>query len=212
MNILDLLNQLALSGGNWVIYLLIFTSVISVYVMCERYFFFRRISGQGDAIRAILTKELPKGDYASLSEHLKRFHCPEARILQAGLSAAARGTSAVRERLESQLILEKVSLDKNLVLLGTVGSNAPFVGLFGTVLGIIKAFHELSIQGAASGGTLVMRGISEALIATAVGILVAIPALVAYNYFKDHVKDALAEAESLNHLALSYLSPPSGGG
>jgi biopolymer transport protein ExbB len=103
-------------------------------------------------------------------------------------------------------------LEQNLVLLGTVGSNAPFVGLFGTVLGVIKAFHELSLQGAASGGATVMRGISEALIATAVGILVAIPALVAYNYFKDHVKDALAESESLNHLALSYLQPPSAGG
>jgi biopolymer transport protein ExbB len=78
--------------------------------------------------------------------------------------------------------------------------------LFGTVLGVIKAFHELSLQGA-GGGVTVMRGISEALIATAVGILVAIPALVAYNYFKNRVKTTLASAESLNQLALSYLKP-----
>lgn len=201
-----LLNKLALSGGDWVIYLLAGTSVISVYVMGERYFFFRRIAGRGHTIRKILTDNLSKGNVDAVSEQLKRLHCPEARILLSGLSAIARGTACVQERIESQLILEKVALEQNLVLLGTVGSNAPFVGLFGTVLGVIKAFHELSLQGA-SGGNVVMRGISEALIATAVGILVAIPALVAYNYFKDHVKDTLAEAESLNHLALSYLKP-----
>ena len=114
---------------------------------------------------------------------------------------AAKGQDACHFGLLGQL-------EKNLVLLGTVGSNAPFVGLFGTVLGVIKAFHELSLQGAATGGTTVMRGISEALIATAVGIMVAIPALVAYNYFKDRVKDVMAETESLNHLVLSYLKPP----
>lgn len=208
MNLIDSLNELALSGGSWVIYLLLFTSVISVYVMCERYFFFRRISGQSRAIRKFVTEHLVKGDVESIHEELKRFQCPEARILLAGLSAAARGAANVQERSESQLILEKVALEKNLALLGTVGSNAPFVGLFGTVLGVIKAFHELSMQGAATGGNMVMRGISEALIATAVGILVAIPALVAYNYFKTRVKEALAHAESLNHLAMSYMKPP----
>ncbi|MFI5348198.1 MAG: MotA/TolQ/ExbB proton channel family protein [Elusimicrobiota bacterium] len=206
--LIDSLNELALSGGNWVIYLLLFTSVMSVYVMCERYFFFRKITGQSLAIRKFVTEHLVKGDVEAVHAELKRFQCPESRILLAGLSAAARGPVGARERSESQLILEKAALERNLVLLATVGSNAPFVGLFGTVLGVIKAFHELSLQGASSGGTLVMRGISEALIATAVGILVAIPALVAYNYFKDKVKNALAQAESLNHLAMSYMKPP----
>ena len=100
-----------------------------------------------------------------------------------GLSALYRGTANVQERMESQLIKEKAALEANLVLLATVGSNAPFVGLFGTVLGVIKAFHELSLQGS-RGGNMVMSGISQALIATAVGIMVAIPALVAYNYFR----------------------------
>jgi biopolymer transport protein ExbB/TolQ len=208
--LIDSLNALALSGGNWVIYLLLFISVTSVYVMCERYFYFRRSSAQSLAIRKFVTEHLAKGDLESIRDQLKSFHCPEARILLAGLSAASRGAASVQERGESQLILERSALEKNLVLLGTVGSNAPFVGLFGTVLGVIKAFHELSLQGASSGGTMVMRGISEALIATAVGILVAIPALVAYNYFKDRVKDALAQAESLNRLAMSYMRPPSG--
>jgi biopolymer transport protein ExbB/TolQ len=208
MNVLDLLNEMALSGGSWVIYLLLFTSVVSVYVMCERYFYFRRISGQSLAIRKFVTEHLVKGDVEAIHGDLKRFQCPEARVLLAGLSAASRGPASVLQRGESQMILEKSALEKNLAILGTVGSNAPFVGLFGTVLGVIKAFHELSLQGASSGGTLVMRGISEALIATAVGILVAIPALVAYNYFKTRVKEALAQAESLNHLAMSYMKPP----
>ena len=100
MNVLDLLNKLALSGGGWVVYLLLFTSVISVYVMGERYFFFRRISGHSQSIRKILMEHLVKGDVKSIIEHLKRFHCPEARILLSGLSAAGRGTVGLRERLE----------------------------------------------------------------------------------------------------------------
>lgn len=206
MNALDLLNQLALSGGNWVIYLLLLTSVASVYVMAERYIYFSIMSGHGPEIRRIAVEHLEKGDANSVCKELKRFHCPEARILSVGLSALNRGTANVQQRMESQLIKEKAALESNLVMLATVGSNAPFVGLFGTVLGVIKAFHELSLQGS-RGGNTVMSGISQALIATAVGIMVAIPALVAYNYFKNRVKDILASAESLNHLTLSYLNP-----
>src|SRR6185369_17380199 len=122
MNLLDLLNKLALSGGDWVIYLLIFTSLISVYVMGERYFFFRRISGHGETIRRIVTDNLAKGDVEAVRQHLTRYYCPEARILLVGLSAFARGAASVQERIESQLIVEKVLLERNLVLLGTVGS------------------------------------------------------------------------------------------
>ncbi len=206
MNLIDLLNQMALSGGDWVIYLLLLTSLVSVYVMAERTLYFYIITGRSQEIPKLVMELLDKGEVDSLSKELKKIHCPEARILSVGLSAFARGAANVQERMESQLIKEKTALETNLTFLATAGSNAPFVGLFGTVLGVIKAFHELSLQGS-GGGNMVMSGISQALIATAVGIMVAIPALVAYNYFKVRAKDILAAAESLNHLVLSYLKP-----
>ena len=89
-------------------------------------------------------------------------------------------------------------------MLATMGNNAPFVGLFGTVLGIIKAFNDLALTGQ-SGVTVVMAGISSALIATAFGILVAIPAVVANNYFASRLKQTQTGTESLSHIILAYL-------
>ncbi len=88
---------------------------------------------------------------------------------------------------------------------------APFVGLFGTVLGIIKAFHDLAMMGGSSGGaTAVMAGISEALVATAIGLLVAIPAVIAYNYFNKKVREFAAKAETIERMILAHLrSTPS---
>ena len=103
---------------------------------------------------------------------------------------------------------EKVRLERNLAFLGTLGANAPFIGLFGTVLGIIKAFKDLAESGLKPGGetsTEVMSGISEALVATAVGLLVAIPAVVAYNIFQRRVKRTMGEAESLANTARSLV-------
>jgi biopolymer transport protein ExbB len=82
-----------------------------------------------------------------------------------------------------------------MLLLGTMGNNAPFIGLFGTVLGVIKAFHDLAQSGA--GPEVVMVGLSEALVATAVGLLVALPCVFAFNIFTKNVKDLIGETESL---------------
>jgi biopolymer transport protein ExbB len=99
---------------------------------------------------------------------------------------------------------EKLRLERNLAFLGTLGANAPFIGLFGTVLGIIKAFHDLA--GSQSGGpAIVMAGISEALVATAVGLLVAIPAVVAFNYFNRRVRAKMSEVDWIAQLALIEL-------
>src|SRR4029079_12034926 len=88
---------------------------------------------------------------------------------------------------------------KNLGVLGTLGNNAPFIGLFGTVLGIIKAFADLS-RNSAGGAVAVMAGISEALVATAVGLMVAIPAVIAFNYFQAKVRKTISGVDSTAHL------------
>src|SRR5207302_7410165 len=103
--------------------------------------------------------------------------------------------------LASASLSERQRLEQRLLVLGTLGANAPFVGLFGTVLGVIKAFHDLSQ--ASAGPEVVMQGLSEALIATAVGLFVAIPCVVAYNFFSKNVKDLLGGTESLGRYLMA---------
>src|SRR6478735_6289984 len=95
----------------------------------------------------------------------------------------------------------RIDLERNLGILGTLGNNAPFIGLFGTVLGIIKAFADLS-RNQAGGAGAVMSGISEALVATAVGLMVAIPAVIAFNFFQGRVRRALGRVDAMAHLVL----------
>lgn len=102
--------------------------------------------------------------------------------------------------VRSYLNERRASLEKGLPVLASLGSNAPFVGLFGTVLGIIEAFAALGGAGSQSGAASVVGALAEALIATAVGLLVAIPALVAYNYFSSRLKSAIAESEIIRDL------------
>jgi biopolymer transport protein ExbB len=106
--------------------------------------------------------------------------------------------------MTSRLVLERSALEKHLIILGSLGNNAPFIGLFGTVLGIITAFNDLAVSGQ-SGVSAVMAGISSALVATALGIFVAVPAVIANNAFHTRLKRLTTNAQSLIHLAQVYL-------
>jgi biopolymer transport protein ExbB len=128
----------------------------------------------------------------------------EARVAVAGLAHFARGAASVEEAMTSRLVLERADLERHLIILGSLGNNAPFIGLFGTVLGIIKAFKDLAAGGQAGVG-VVMVGISSALIATAFGILVAIPAVMANNAFHTRLKRISANTQSLIHMTQAYL-------
>jgi biopolymer transport protein ExbB len=110
--------------------------------------------------------------------------------------------------------LQKVKLEKRLNFLGTLGNNAPFIGLLGTVIGIVGAFDELGKQrGVAAAGAAaaqvapeaVMTNISEALVATAVGLVIAIPAVAMFNFYQRHVRATLANTEALGHVLLAHL-------
>jgi biopolymer transport protein ExbB len=172
-----------LHGAGWVLWLLVALSVLSMAIMLERLWFFRthRI-GRRD-LAADIRRLLAEGDARADGE----------RPQPAELAAAVDGARA----------REKLRLERNLSFLATLGSNAPFIGLFGTVLGIIKAFHDLAAgqAGAGAGASTVMAGISEALVATAVGILVAIPAVVAFNYFSRRVRVRMTDVDWLAHIA-----------
>lgn len=204
MDIVSFLLKITLGGSEWVLWLLIVLSVVSVAIMIERYAFFAANTVKAGPFVARLQEYLDKGDMKAASEWLRDQKSPEARVVLAGVEHAARGHEAVEEAMIGVQLQERFRLEKNLAILGTLGNNAPFIGLFGTVLGIIKAFNDLAVA-QAGGPSVVMRGISEALVATAVGLFVAIPAVVAFNYFSRRAKRVLANTETYGKMILTHL-------
>ena len=190
--------------AEWVLWLLIILSLVSVAVMVERLVFYQRHAVDSDAIRLQLAKLLDAGDYAGAAEFLQKFDSLETNVVLFGLREYRKGPDAVEDLLTGAETKERIRYSRRLSFLATVGSNAPFIGLFGTVLGIIRAFQDMSTNFADASGT-VMAGIAEALIATAVGLLVAIPAVVAYNYFIGLVKDVVSNSVLLSKTLLSQL-------
>jgi len=199
----ELFKQLALVGDIWVIWILIATSVGSLGIVLERWWVFKKDALDFPALLGELSRQLEAGDLAGVRRSAQTSGL-EARVMMAGIENIPRGPASVQEAMTSRLILERARLEKNLSVLATVGNNAPFIGLFGTVLGIIKAFNDLAVTGG-SGATIVMAGISSALVATAFGILVAIPAVVANNAFQTRLKRKCANAQSLIHMLLVHL-------
>lgn len=208
MNLTEKFLQFTTVGAEWVLWLLLVLSVFSVYVMIERWVFFRSLAGSDASVREALREALAAEDIDKARELVRGKLGPGGRIVATMLETIDRGQAAVHAAINAMRPGERMRLERNLIYLGTLGANAPFIGLFGTVLGIIKAFKDLAAAGvqAADNTTVVMAGISEALVATAVGLLVAIPAVVAYNYFQRRVKRLMNEAESLANMTFMLVS------
>jgi biopolymer transport protein ExbB len=201
---IELFKKAALLGDVWVLWLLIGASVASVGIMIERFRLFRSESRDFASFFEDLTRKLGRGDWAAARRVAEGFRGLEGRVALAGIESAGEGADAAEQAMLSRLVLERSRLESGLIVLATLGNNAPFIGLFGTVLGIIKAFNDLAASGA-SGSSVVMAGISSALVATAFGILVAIPAVAANNAFQTALKRRCANAQSLIHLMQSRL-------
>jgi biopolymer transport protein ExbB/TolQ len=204
MNITEILKNLALVGGEWILYLLILSSILSVAVMIYKALYFYKNQVSWDAFVEMLTAFMNKDDIEAATSYVQRISTPAARVLLSGFQNIDKGAGAVEEILIGKRISEKFRMESKLVILGTLGNNAPFIGLFGTVLGIIKAFHDLGTAQNPN-PSVVMTGVSEALVATAVGLLVAIPAVIAYNYFQRRVKEFVTQMEAASKMLLVYM-------
>jgi len=121
-----------------------------------------------------------------------------------GLSVRDKGPDAVAEAMHSERARWRRAADRNLIVLGTLGNNVPFVGLFGTVLGVINAFQHLAVK-SADAEKETLTTIAEALSATAIGLLVAIPAVIAFNFFSRKVRVIMGGADEVAHAVLSLV-------
>jgi biopolymer transport protein ExbB/TolQ len=200
----DQIVAFALLGADWVLYLLAALSVLSIAVVVERAMFFHRRKVDHQALQKETIRAIQDDSVNALRNRYKGHEAMAARVALAGVDNRSHGIEAASEAMNSAKLASKEEYEQLTVILGTLGNNAPFIGLFGTVLGIIKAFNDL--QADPTGGiNAVMGSTSEALVATAVGILVAIPAVVAFNVFNRLMRSHLAHSDALAHAILSAM-------
>ena len=209
-NIVERSKQILLEvGATPIMYLMIALSVVSVAIMIERGWFFTVVSENIAKLAEALGERLNEHDLNGARELVASSKSAEAAIVAAGLKQLGRGAEAAEEAMASATALQRMRLERRLAFLGTVGNNAPFIGLLGTVIGIVQAFEKLSAGTGASGGSggpasEVMGSIAESLVATAIGLVVAIPAVAAFNYFQRRIRATLASSEALTHILLAY--------
>ena len=201
-------------GASAVLYVLIVLSVVSIGVIIERWWYFKKRRFDLAAASTALGKSLRAHDVAGARSQLKKSPAVEAEIMVEALEAYDDGPDSLQEILQKAIRQRRKAFEGGLLFLGTLGNNAPFVGLFGTVLGVVSAFRELgSAQAAmASGGGMgnVMGGIAEALIATGIGIMVALPAVIAYNIFQKKGADVEEQAYALGNIVMAAMKSKAG--
>jgi biopolymer transport protein ExbB len=187
-------NVLEMFRSSFTLIILIGCSVLSLTFMFERLLYFRKAKGTSDDILGHVHKLLEAGKADQASAYCQRHSSAVAQVVHYGLLHSGRPRRDLDELLATKRLEERMKLERYLAVLGTMGNVAPFIGLFGTVVGIIKAFQDLAAAGG-GGPSVVAKGIAEALVATAVGLLVAIPAVIIYNYFMRELKGIATEME-----------------
>jgi biopolymer transport protein ExbB len=205
-----------------VVVLMFVMSVYSIWVMVERYIVFTRAKNQSLKLLGALSNLLTRGDYAQAIEVTKKYKDSHlAKVIAAGLlefEATRRdkrqsdpevAVEAARQGMDRTAMITVAELKENLGVLATIGATAPFVGLFGTVIGIIHAFEKMATSG--GGIASVSAGISEALITTAFGLFVAIPAVWAYNYFQNRIDRFTVEMSNSGSEMAIYFMKEAGG-
>lgn len=207
------------AGAAWVLWLMLALSVVSLAIMLERAWLYWTLRDDIEGLMRELGRFLRAGDLEGARRRLEASPSAEAAVVVAGIVEADLGADAAEEAMAGASALQRMKLEKRLAYLGTLGNNAPFIGLLGTVIGIVGAFEELGKTaspqpGAAAAAATaasqlapqaVMTNIAEALVATAVGLLVAIPAVASFNMFQRIVKTTLASTDALSHVLLAHL-------
>ena len=194
---------MAEAGHEVTLWILIALSIFSIAFIFERWLSLKKVRQESQKSMRQLQESLISNNLDEIENLIENKKSMEGRALSCGLSyLKSHGASGLEEIFSSFALIEKPRLEKHLNFLATVGSNAPFIGLLGTVFGIMDAFRSL----ASSDGDphVVMIGISKALVATAIGLLVAIPAVIAYNYFQKQVRASLQSLQGIQNLCVVY--------
>lgn len=186
---------LLIKNGGFTIYILILCSMLSIAIILERLFYYKKRSKvkRADFMVQII-EEVGKGNIKRALQICEETDTPFAGVVYAGLNLYGHNEVIISNTMEREITVETNKLQRYISVIGTLGSTAVYIGLFGTVLGIIRAFRDISASG--SGGiNVVINGISEALVCTAAGLAVAVPAVIAYNYFLKKIDTFITDME-----------------
>jgi len=180
--------------GSPVMIVLIASSIITFGIVCERVWYFWQRRGNADETAAALTRRIRGGQLKEAEEICHKATHPLGPVAARLFEPTSRSEN-VDERLQVALSQQKLLLEKNLNVLGTMAAIAPLLGLLGTVWGIMRAFHDMARVGSAA-PSVVAAGVAEALVTTAAGLVVAVPALMLYNHFTRRMNVMLTIAEN----------------
>jgi len=195
-------------GSEWIIVILFALSIITVWIVLKRYVEIRRLTlASTNFWNEYGEKWLKTADYSSWQSQLEtiqnNYSCLESETLELIFQAKKTHEIDVKNIISAFLGQKRLKLGKLIGILGTIGANAPFIGLLGTVIGIVRSFNQISVQGLGSGIQSIGSGIAEALVATAIGLFVAVPAVIFFNFFQKQILVLIQRAENLSELILS---------
>ena len=177
-----------LQMGGSTMYVLLLCSLLSITIFLERLFYYRKQSRSNRSdFMSRLGEAIAAKDQGRAKEIAKEAQTPWSRVVEAGLNEYGRSEKFINGAMERQIIDETRNLERFTGIVGTIGNIGVYIGLLGTVLGIVRAFHDIAATG--SGGiSTVINGVAEALVCTATGLFVAIPAVIFFNYFTRRVE------------------------
>lgn len=174
--------------GGWDMWLLLLISVVGLAIVFERLMFFAKQHGDTKGLLRALGQRIAADDIPGAIKMCDQQKGMLPKILQFGLMRGEKNRADITDALSIALMEHLNALESNLGIIGTIAVIAPFVGLFGTVLGIIRAFQDIAIKGNST-PAVVAAGVSEALITTATGLIIAVIAVVFFNFFKTKIKN-----------------------
>jgi biopolymer transport protein ExbB len=181
--------------GGFTMYILLVCSFLSIAVFLERVMYYRKLSKiKRSQFMKALRKALSSKNFERAEEICRVTPAPFSQVVYSGLELYNRTGKEISNAMEREITVETTKLERYTSIVATIGNTAVYIGLFGTVLGIIRAFHDISAAGA-GGMSIVIGGVAEALVCTATGLFVAIPAVIAYNYFTKRVEYFVTDME-----------------
>jgi biopolymer transport protein ExbB len=195
LNIVDTLRS------SFTMIILMACSVVALTFIFERFLFFKHTSIDAERFFMKIKEAFRNEGIEKAISVCNTSLSPLAAVVKSGLEESDKKSEVAAEMMDAMAIEQRTKLEKNLSILGTLGNIAPLIGLFGTVVGIIRAFHSLSVSGSA-GPSVISAGIAEALVTTAAGLVVAVPAVVFYNYYLRRVETVMNEIESVSKKVL----------
>jgi biopolymer transport protein ExbB/TolQ len=184
-----------LQAGGFTMYILLFCSFLSMTILLERIIYYRKRSKTKRAeFMTRIKRALKSSDIETAMEICKETDAPFSNVVCSGLELYGHSEKQISNAMEREITIETTKLGRYTGIVGTIGNTAVYIGLFGTVLGIIRAFHDIAAAGA-GGMSIVIGGVAEALVCTAAGLFVAIPAVIAFNYFTKKVEYFIDDME-----------------